>query len=130
MNADAPRFTGVLADIARVAGDEAALAIGRKLGGTRVYFPGKPKPTHWLSGLVGPEAAQAICEELTAGFSGRIDIPLGQFGHQEEPRQKVDRMLVEGKNSVRDIALATRNTERAVFFRKAKKRDAKQGDLF
>jgi len=122
---------GVLGDIARVAGEEAALAIARKFGGTRVYFPAEPAADHWLSKLVGHETALAIGDHLTGGFVGgaRIDLPSGAFGHQESVRARVDRMIGEGA-SVRDIALATRYTERAVHKRKAKLRDDRQDDLF
>lgn len=126
-----PSLPGELGDIARVAGREAAEKIGRKLGGTRVYFPSNPAPDHWLSQLVGHEAALAIGEELTGGFPGgaRIDLPNGPFGHQEGPRAKVDRMIREGASG-RDIALAARYTERGVRKRKAKIRDSRQADFF
>lgn len=126
-----PPLPGELGDIARIAGREAAEALGRKLGGTRVYFPCYPDRNHWLSQLVGIDAALKICEELTGGFPGgrRVDLPNGPFGHQEGPRAKVDRMIREGA-SERDIALAARYTERGVRKRKAKLRDSRQGDLF
>lgn len=131
MTARLPPLPGELGDIARVAGREAAEAIGRKLGGVRVYFPSNPGPDHWLSQLVGHKAALAICDELTGGFPGgaRIDLPIGQFGHQEGPRATVDRMIREGA-SERDIALTARYTERGVRKRKAKIRDSRQRDFF
>lgn len=122
---------GVLGDIARASSVEAALSIAQKVGGTRVYFPGEPSPNHWLSQLVGHDAAKAIGEELTGGFVGgaRIDVPLGPAGHQETARAKVDRMIEEGA-SERDIALATRYTDRGVRKRKAMLRDDRQSDFF
>lgn len=127
----APDLPGVLGEIARVAGEDAALKVARRFGGTRVYFPAEPGPDHWLTQLVDREAALAIGEHLTGGFSGglRIDLPVGRFGHQEGPRAKVDRMIREGA-SERDIALATRYTTRGVRKRKAKLRDDRQGDFF
>jgi len=122
---------GVLGDIARAAGEEAALSIAQKFGGTRVYIPSKPRADHWLCGLVGEEAAQAIGDELTGGFIGgaRIDLPIGPAGHQETARAKVDRMIKDGA-SERDIALASRYTTRGVRKRKAKLRDDTQASLF
>lgn len=122
---------GVLGDIARIAGEEAAIKLGRKMGGTRVYFPAEPRPDHWLCQLVGREAARAICDHLTGGFAGgaRIDLPIGSFSHQETARAIVDRMIGEGA-SERDIALSARYTERGVRKRKAKLRDDGQQDLF
>lgn len=130
MNARAPRLTGVLADIARVADEEAAVAIARQFGGTRVYIPPRPRGDHWLTQLVGQEAANAIGEELTADIAGvRVDIPLSDFGHQASVRAQVDQMIAANA-SARDIALATGYTERGVWKRKAIKRDNDQADLF
>ncbi|MEL7754164.1 hypothetical protein AAG597_13520, partial [Citromicrobium bathyomarinum] len=47
------RLTGVLTDIARVAGRDAAIAIARKFGGVRMYFPLKPSKDSWLVKTVG-----------------------------------------------------------------------------
>lgn len=129
MSARTPRFTGCLAAIARVAGEDAALAIGRKLGGTQVYFPSEPSADHWLSQLVGHTEALKIGEELTAGVGSiRIDVPLGEFGHAESKRAEVDRMLAEGR-SERDISLATRYSTRGIRKRRAKLRE-RAPDLF
>ena len=126
---DDVQLTGVLADIARVADRDAAIAIGRKFGGTRVYFPVHPRADHWLVAMVGRTAAEAICDELTAGRCGlSYDLPVGAFGHQETARAKVDRLLAEGR-SQRDIALATRYTDRGVRKRKKLLRD-RAPDLF
>lgn len=129
MTRRAPPLSGLLAEIARAGGVDAALAIARKLGGTRVYFPVKPEPDHMLSQLIGHEAALAVCDELTGGRCGlAYDIPLGQFGHQETLRAKVDRLIAEGATE-RDIALATRYTERGVRKRKQALRE-REPDLF
>ena len=130
-----PSLNGVLGDIARVASEDAALAIARELGGTRVYFPADPAPGHWLTKLVGSEAAKAICETLTGGFVGgaRIDLPLGPTGTLEDGRSRLDALLIEGKLSERDIALETGYTTRTVRRRRAmlgKPRDSRQQDLF
>ncbi|MEM6265916.1 MAG: hypothetical protein AAF494_01805 [Pseudomonadota bacterium] len=124
-------LSGVLREIEAVAGREAALTIARKLGGTRVYFPAQPGADHWLSQLLGHDAALAIGEQLTGGFAGgaRIDIPCGRFGHAETARAKVDSMIRQGATE-RDIALATRYTTRGIRKRKAKLRDGSQMDLF
>lgn len=134
MNADrAPDslpLRGVLADIARVAGREAAIELARRLGGTRVNFASDPGPNHLVSRIVGVEAARAIGEELTAGIASiEIDLPIGPFGHQEGPRAKVDRMIEEGA-SERDIALAARYTTRGVRKRRQILRDRRQLDFF
>jgi hypothetical protein len=110
---------GVLAQIANVAGDDAALAIAQARGGTQIYVPPLPGPDHWLSKLVGLEAARAIADELTGGFAGaRIDLPLGPAGHAAQMRAKMDAMIAQGR-SERDIAMATRYSTRTIRRRRA-----------
>lgn len=117
VNAPLP-LPGVLAQIAAVAGEEAALAIARARGGTQIYVPPAPGPDHWLSQLVGSEAASAIGEALADGHAGvRIDLPLGPTGavaRQAAARNaQMDAMIAAGR-SERDIALATGYTVRSV----------------
>ena len=112
----------VLAEIAAVAGEDAALAIAAKRGGTRVYIPPVPASDHWLSKLVGHDKAKAIADRLTAGVASiRVDIPLGPNGRMARGRAEVDRMIREGR-SERDIALATGYTLRTVERRAARLR--------
>jgi hypothetical protein len=111
---------GVLAEIAEVAGDDAALAIAQARGGTQVYVPPVPPEDHWLCQLVGLKAARDIADLLTCGVGGRrLEVPLGPAGHAANIRAKVDAMLRDGA-SERDIALATRYTTRAIRRRRAK----------
>lgn len=123
---------GVLAEIAEVAGEDAALAIAQARGGTQVYVPPVPPEDHWLCQLVGVTAAREIADALTCGISGRrLELPLGPAGHGANIRAKVDAMLRDGA-SERDIALATRYTTRAIRRRRAKLglEDDRQMSLF
>ena len=133
MTEQAAPLTGVLKDIARVAGEEAALKIAHARGGTEIYLPPKPGADHWLSELVGQELAQAIADDLTCGISGmRVELPIGPRSFAVKPRAEVDRMIRAGM-SERDIALATGYTNRGVRKRRAKLgevRDTRQGNLF
>lgn len=114
---------GILAEIAEIAGEDAALAVAAARGGTQIYIPPAPDRDHWLSRLVGQQAAKAIAERLTCGVGGmRIDLPLGPKGHAARVRAKVDRMIDE-RRSERDIALATGYSIRGVRRRKAMKAD-------
>ena len=128
------RLPGALADIAAVAGEEAALAIAAERGGTQVYIPPQPDREHWLSRLVGHKAAVAIADRLTCGVGGmRVELPLGPKGHAARQRDKVDRLIAEGNLSERDIARATGYTIRGVRRRAAKIRrpaDDRQLKLF
>jgi hypothetical protein len=123
---------GILADIAEIAGEDAALAVAASRGGTQVYIPPSPDRDHWLSRLVGQSAAKQIADRLTCGVGGmRVDLPLGPKGAAARLRAKVDRMIDDGR-SERDIALATGYTIRGVRRRKARRKpgDDRQFALF
>ncbi len=118
---------GILAEIAAVAGDGAALAIAAAHGGTEVYIPPAPAADHWLSRLVGHKAASAIAERLTCGVgSRRVEVPLGPTGTMASARAKVESLIRAGDLSERDIARATGYTIRGVRKRKALLRDTRQ----
>lgn len=123
---------GVLAQIAAVAGEEAALALAAARGGTQIYLPPVPAEDHWLIGVVGLDAARAICDHLTCGVGpARIDLPLGPMGAAARARAEVDRLIGANK-SEREIALATGYTSRAIRRRRKQIgwRDERQIDLF
>jgi hypothetical protein len=108
------QLPGILAEIADIAGEDAALAVAAARGGTQVYIPPSPDRDHWLSRLVGQQAARAIADRLTCGVGGmRVDLPLGPKGArgaaagQGRPDDRDNR-------SERDIALATGYTIRGV----------------
>jgi hypothetical protein len=126
------QLPGILAQIADIAGEDAALAIAAARGGTQIYIPPSPDRDHWLSRLVGQHSARAIAERLTCGVGGmRVDLPLGPKGHAARVRAKVDRMIRDNR-SERDIALATGYSIRGVRKRKAKLKpgDDRQLPLF
>lgn len=115
---------GILAEIADVAGEEAALAVARVRGGTQIYIPPKPANDHWLCKLIGQEEAAAVCDKLTAGVgSRRADVPMAQFSaYRAESRNRyavMDQMIAAQK-SEREITLATGYTSRAIRRRRAK----------
>ena len=119
---------GILAEIAAVAGEDAALAIAAARGGTQVYIPPDPARDHWLSLLVGHRMAVAIAERLTCGIDvgRRVELPLGPTGSAAQARAKVDHLIRDGHLSERDIARATGYTTRGVRLRAAKIRDDRQ----
>ncbi|ALJ14247.1 hypothetical protein [Sphingopyxis macrogoltabida] len=111
---------GVLAEIAEVAGEEAALALASRVGGTMVYFPPVPANDHWICRLIGREAGRAVCDRLTAGVGPRrVEMPLGPTGAQAKKRAQVDELL-RADMSERDIALRTGYTISAIRKRKRK----------
>ena len=118
------RLPGILAEIADVAGVEAALAIAEARGGTQIYVPPNPSVNHWLCQLIGPEKAQKVCDQLTAGVGPlRVDLPLGPMSKYNQMRaadQAVIDQMIADQRSERDIALSTRYSERSVRRRRAK----------
>ena len=111
---------GILAEIAEVAGERAALLIAAARGGTRIYLPPVPEFDHWLCRLIGREEARRVCEQLTAGVGPRrVDLPAGPRGAQAQLQAKVDALIAEGR-SERDIALDTGYTERGVRMRRVR----------
>ena len=126
-----PWLPALLAEIAQVAGLDAALKLAEARGGTEIYVPAEAPDGHWLTEAVGKQAAAAICAHFTGSGPGcRLEIPLGPAGSHAQLRRQVDKLIAEGK-SEREIALVTRYTGRGVRMRKAKaRRAAQEHDLF
>lgn len=123
----------VLASIAKVAGEAAALKIARAHGGTRVTVP-STAGDNWLTRLVGERVAALIIEEL--GAARRLDMPLGPEGGQALSRRERSRRYAEleaaGASEER-IARELGLTGRAVRLRRAQSRRRHsdgQGELF
>ncbi len=115
---------GILAEIAEVVGEDAALAIARVRGGTQIYVPPVPTAGHWLCELIGSDRAIAVCDLLTGGVGpARVDLPLGPVGFQASARAKVDALIRDGSFSENQIALQTRYTTRGIRKRVAKNRE-------
>lgn len=120
----------VLAQIAAVVGEEAALKIAKLRGGTQVYIPPIVAADHWLAEAIGHREANILADELTCGIKGfRLEIPMGPMSSEAQARAQIDRMIAEGR-SERDIALTTRYSIRTVRRHKAKIRDNRQMSLF
>jgi hypothetical protein len=122
------KLSGVLGEIASVAGEPAAMTIAAHVGGTRVYIPAKADDDHWLVQAIGREAADKVCE-LLAG--GRYDVPLGSGGAYRSMRRAIAKRVHDmdrAKKSSAEIARATGLTQRAVHRHRAKHRGGSKGD--
>lgn len=87
----------LLNEIADVAGMDAALAMARARGGSRISIPAKCPPDHWIVQACGPDAAQKICDHFRVGNKGAVvDLPLGPNGSAEATRRRVDQMIRDG----------------------------------
>jgi hypothetical protein len=112
------KLPGVLAEIAEVAGEPAALIIATRFGGTRVYIPTQVDDKHALVESIGREAAIKLCEHFTVDGRGqRLDIPL-HFGRTYRELQcaiaKRVHELDDGTRSASAIARAIGITTRTV----------------
>lgn len=85
---------GVLAEIAEVVGDVAAIQIAAHKGGTLVYFPARITESHWLSVLIGFDKAKKLCQHFTDRRVGqRIDIPLFTNGTYKDMQRKIAKRI-------------------------------------
>ncbi|CAM5397395.1 hypothetical protein AFEL58S_01981 [Afipia felis] len=111
---------GVLAVIAEVAGETAAIQLAAQYGGTRVYIPKEiPSDAHWLAECVGRRAADAICEHFRAGQGPgcRLDIPLFTSGAYPRLRRSIAKRIHDlhlANNSSREIAMRVGVAQRTV----------------
>ncbi len=128
----------LLAEIAEVAGLDAARQLAESHGGVRKRFPAElPKGRHWLTDCVGREAAAKICDHFrqgtaSGGFRGvYVLIPRGPTGAIASARRLMAKALDEGK-SASEAARIAGMTERTAYRARAKNRndDDKQGSLF
>ena len=122
----------LLAEIAEVAGLDAALALASARGGSRITIPARPRPDHWFAEAVGMEAAQLIADHFRVGNSGAVvELPVGPSGAQASTRRRIDEMLRRGVSADR-IAREVRVHRTTVFRRKASidDDDPRQGSLF
>lgn len=125
----------VLADIAEVAGIDAALALAERYGGTRRKIPAFAPDGHWLVECVGRPAADAICAQFRQGagarqFGQEVLIPLGPTGTMRAARRRMVQAL-ENCATAREAAIAAGMHERSAFrMRKRIKDSGGQGSLF
>jgi hypothetical protein len=118
----------VLAEIAEVAGAEAAWALMSACGGTRVFIPAEPVADHWLTSLVGPEAAAKLCRHFRAGDTGQeLLIPIGRLGEQ---RRRLYSALEAGQSAPAAARAAGMHERTAYRARKRLRDDDDQGELF
>lgn len=121
----------VLADIAEVAGLEAARAVAVAKGGQTVYIPHKARPGHWLTDLVGMAAAQRICAHYSSTSGGgrttgqRLLVPMANVRTGELMVRAIE---AGGKNNA--VAATTGKHERTVRRYRSRLRSGGMGPLF
>ncbi len=117
----------VTAEIERVAGYEAALKLSQAKGGQTVYIPREAVEGHWLTELLGLEAARKICDHYRVANTGaKLLIPIA--------RQAVQRRLLvealENGASAPAAAAAAGMHERSAYRARKRIKDDSQGSLF
>lgn len=115
------RFPGILAEIARVAGESAATRLALAAGGTEMKFSASPRAA--LARLVGAEAAKAIVAELGRE---KYTIPMAHLRGQKGRQAQAARMLAGGASN-NDVARACDIHERTA--RRVRKKVKKTGGL-
>jgi DNA-binding NarL/FixJ family response regulator len=86
-------LTPLLNRISNVAGEEAAIALGRARPGERVYIPEQVTADHWLVEVVGLEAAEKIA---AAYGSMKIEIPQAIAGDKRRRAAAIADLIEKG----------------------------------
>ena len=90
----------LMAEIAEVAGVEAAITICDRYGGNRVYIPRYAPDHHWLVHCVGRVAANALCQHFAVDTTGiELELPTGSALNKAQRRARLERMIAEGYRS-------------------------------
>lgn len=117
----------VLQEIAEAAGLEAAWALARAKGGQSVFIPAHARPGHWLTDVVGLDAATKICDYYRVQGAGtKLLIPMASAAQRAAQWQKV---LAEGRTA-NETAATLGVHRRTVFRHLAKSSKDDQGELF
>lgn len=124
---DRAYMTPLLNRIADVAGERAAIILGREKAGQRISIPNRMPADHWLVDLIGPEAANAMAEKFG---SQKIDIPPALGGDKRRRAMTIAQMIDKGY-SINEIVRATGVSRSTVKdHMKKRPRDSRQGSLF
>jgi hypothetical protein len=117
---------GVLQEIADVAGIDAAWALARAKGGREVFLPKIVPHRHWLTAIVGQDAAQKICTHFRGNHQMRVLIPMGKQPTAEQWAEALNSGMTRD-----EMAEALGVHIRTVSRHRARgAADPNQGDLF
>ncbi|MEH3091996.1 MAG: helix-turn-helix domain-containing protein [Agrobacterium cavarae] len=124
---DRAYMTPLLNRIADVAGESAAMILGREKAGQQIYIPKTLPADHWLIGLVGVEPATAIAK---AFGTQRIDVPPALGGDKRRRAVAIAELLDKGYSINQIVRLTgfSRSTVKEHIRRRP--RDDRQGSLF
>lgn len=113
--------------IAAVAGERAALILGRDKACETIYVPARISAGHWLARSIGIDAARALAKEYGGS---KLEIPPALAGQKRQRRAAIAQMQDKGysiNKTARALGVArstVKNNRRRV------RRDDDQGSLF
>lgn len=117
----------VIAEIEQVAGYDVALKLAQAKGGQTVYIPAEASEGHWLTDIVGLEAARKICDHYRVANTGaKLLIPMAKQAVQK--RRLVE--ALEAGASAPAAAAAAGMHERSAYRTRKRLKDGRQGSLF
>lgn len=95
-----PDLPPLLAEIAEVAGLDAALAIAEAKGGQEVFIVSRLRPDNWLVQAVGAERAERISAHFCSGrYRQKLAIPFGPKGSYLAERRRTARAMADALSS-------------------------------
>lgn len=119
-------MTPLLNRIADVAGERAALILGREKAGLQIYIPEKVNADHWLAQLVGLDAAKALAQEWG---SKHIVVPPAMTGDKRRRATTIAELIEKGYSNNQIVQL-TGVSRRTVIEHRRKRPDDRQSSLF
>lgn len=127
-----PDLPPLLAEIAEVAGIDAALAIADAKGGQQAFIVAHLRPDNWLVAAVGLEKAKLISDHFCSGrLRLKLTIPLGPAGSYQSLRRRTSRVLEEAASrgaSANEMAAAAGVTTRTVHRFRSRRREHNSRD--
>lgn len=91
-----PDLPPLLAEIAEIAGIDAALKIAELRGGQTVFFASRLSDHNWLVRAIGRERAEKLSQHFCSGRGRlKIDMPLGPTGSYAALRRRTAAIVAE-----------------------------------
>ncbi len=114
---------GILAEIAAIAGEDAALQIARAKGGMIAYvpLPTNLRAGHWLAEAVGLHKGRLIAERFGGGA---CEIPIAGAGNRAQTHAAIRRAIDDGLSTQKIAHLVGVSLNTVKRHRAAIKRDA------
>ncbi|MFK3690397.1 hypothetical protein ACI2J4_08915 [Agrobacterium tumefaciens] len=123
---DRAYMTPLLNRIAEVAGERAAIILGREKAGLQIYIPETITPKHWLAELIGFDAAKAMA---VVWGSKHIVVPPAMNGDKRRRASTIAELIEKGYSNNQIVEL-TGVSRRTVIEHRRKRPDDRQASLF